>query len=108
MDFIENIGVCQKGAEAGFGAEVDRAPAIFGARKVLWVGVAEDTSAECDEPLRTGFDVFSRFIFAGRSRHAVILLLQCKPQMSQCAGSWGLVWYLSAQRWRRQLAVHDL
>jgi len=58
MDFVENIRVGQERAEAGLGAEVDRPAAIFSTRKILRVGIAEDPSAERDEPLRTGFDLF--------------------------------------------------
>ncbi len=61
MDFIEYFRVGQEGAEAGFGAEVDRPSVIFGAREILRIGVAEDPSAERDEPLRTGFGLFCSF-----------------------------------------------
>ena len=91
MGFIEEVRIRQERAEAGFRAEVDRSSAIFDSRKVLWIGVVEDTPAERDESLRAGSDVFSRFAF-GRRGHAVILLLQCKPQMSQYAGSLGFGW----------------
>ena len=63
MGFIEEFRVCLERAETGFGAEVDRPSAIFDARKVLWIGISEDTPAECDESLRAGSDVFSRFAF---------------------------------------------
>jgi hypothetical protein len=41
MDFIEEIGVGQERAEAGFGAEVDRPASILNARKIGRVRIAE-------------------------------------------------------------------
>jgi len=55
MDFVEDIRVGQECAKTGFGAEVDRPSAVFGAGKILRVGITEDPPAERDEPLRTGF-----------------------------------------------------
>ena len=49
MDFVEEIWVGEERAEAGFGAEQDRPPAIFGARIVLRIGIAENTPTEGDE-----------------------------------------------------------
>ena len=49
MDFVENIRVCKERAEAGLCAEQDRPFAIFSAREVSGVRIAEDTSAEGDE-----------------------------------------------------------
>ena len=49
MRGIEARWVGLERAEAGFGAKVDRPPAIFGARKILRIGVMEDASAEGDE-----------------------------------------------------------
>ena len=76
MDFIENIRVSQERAEAGLGAKVDRAPAIFGAWKILRVGVAENPPAECDEPLRAGFLMNGcRYLFGGG--HGMSFLWRC-------------------------------
>lgn|GEM_PF-3057237 len=52
MDFVENIRVGKERAQAGLGAEMDRPTAIFGARKVSRIRVAEDPPAEGDESLR--------------------------------------------------------
>lgn len=49
MDFVENIRVGQESAETGLGAEVDRAAAVFDARKVRRIGVAKDAPAEGDK-----------------------------------------------------------
>ena len=49
MDFVENVGVSSKRAEAGFGAKIDRPVAIFNPRKIGGIGVAEFSSAEGDE-----------------------------------------------------------
>jgi len=61
MDFVKNIRVGKEGIEAELGAKVDRPTAIFGARKILRVGIVEDAPAERDESLRAGFDLFSSF-----------------------------------------------
>jgi len=45
MGLVEKLGVGQEGAQAGLGAEVQRPPAIFGARKIGRVGIAEDAAA---------------------------------------------------------------
>ena len=50
MGFVECIRVGAKGAEAGIGTKQDRPPTIFGARVVSRVSIAEDTSAQGDEP----------------------------------------------------------
>jgi len=50
MDFVENIRVGEEGAETGIGAEIERAAAVLGSREVCWIGFAEDTPAESDEP----------------------------------------------------------
>ncbi len=49
MDFIEDIRVSDKRAEAGFGAEVNRPTAILDARKIGRISVAEFSPAEADE-----------------------------------------------------------
>ncbi len=45
MDFIEDIRVGDKRAEAGFGAEVNRPAAILDARKIGRISVAEFKTA---------------------------------------------------------------
>ena len=49
MDFVEYIRVSQKRAEARIGTQQDRPAAIFSARKVRGVSIAEDPPAEGDE-----------------------------------------------------------
>lgn len=49
MDFVEEIRVSKERAETGFGAEIDRAAAILGAREVSRIGIAEDAPAEGDK-----------------------------------------------------------
>ena len=49
MDFVENIRVCEKSAKTGFGAKVDGPAAIFDAREISRVRVAEDPPAKGDE-----------------------------------------------------------
>ena len=49
MDFIEDLRVCEECAETGFCAEINCPAAIFCAREIGRIGVAEDPSAECDE-----------------------------------------------------------
>ena len=107
MDFIEEFRIRQERAKAGLGAEVDRSSVVFDAWKVLRIGIVEDTPAERDESLRARSGVFSRFAFGGRG-HAVILLLQCKPQMSQYAGSLGFGWYLPVLHWRIRPVIRAL
>ena len=56
MDFVEHIRVGQERAEAGVGAEQDRPAAIFNARVIGGIGVAEDTSAEGNELFRAMYN----------------------------------------------------
>jgi len=49
MDFIKDIRVREERAETGFGAKIDRLTPIFGARKISWVGIAKDPTAEGDK-----------------------------------------------------------
>lgn len=49
MDFIGEVRVSEERVEAGFGAEVDRAAAIRGAREIGWISIAENPSAEGNE-----------------------------------------------------------
>ncbi len=49
MSFIESLGVGAEGVEAGLGAEIDRPAAIFHAREICGVAVAEDPPTEGDE-----------------------------------------------------------
>ncbi len=49
MDFIEDIRVSQECTETGFGAEIDRPAAIFDAREISGVRVAEFSPTEGDE-----------------------------------------------------------
>jgi hypothetical protein len=46
MSFVEGIRIGAECLEAGLGAEIDRPAAISQARKIGWVGVAKDPSAE--------------------------------------------------------------
>ena len=49
MNLIENIRVSSECAEAGLGAKINHPAAIFDARKIGRVRVAEDPPAERDE-----------------------------------------------------------
>jgi hypothetical protein len=49
MGFVENIRVSQERAEAGIGAEQDHPPAVFDARVISRVCVAEDAPTEGGE-----------------------------------------------------------
>ena len=49
MDFIEEVGVSQEGAETGFGAEVDHPAAKLEARKIGRVRIAEFSATQGDE-----------------------------------------------------------
>lgn len=49
MDFIENIGVCEEGAEARFRAQIDRPATILDVREVGGVGIPEDSAAKGNE-----------------------------------------------------------
>ena len=49
MGGIEALWIGLERAKAGFGAEVDRPPAVFRVRKILRVGMMEDASTEGDE-----------------------------------------------------------
>jgi hypothetical protein len=66
VDFIEYIGIRQKRAQAGFGAEVDHPAAVLDARKVRWVRFAKDPPAEGDEAWL--------FLRLGRLRRHTLLL----------------------------------
>jgi hypothetical protein len=54
VNFVENIGVREERAEAGFGAEQDRPVAIFGVGKIAGICVAKDPPAKSDESPRLG------------------------------------------------------
>ena len=62
MGFVEKIRVSKERAEAGFGAEQDRPPAVFGAREIGRVCVAEDASAQGHERSGIGFTT-PNFVF---------------------------------------------
>lgn len=49
MRFIEDIRVSQECTQTGFGAEIDCPAAIFDAREIGRIRVAEFSSAEGDE-----------------------------------------------------------
>lgn len=49
MGFIEHLRICQKRAEAGFGAEIDGSAVMFHARKIGRIGIPKDSPTECDE-----------------------------------------------------------
>ena len=49
MCLVKEFRVGQKRIQAGPGAEIDRPPAIFGARIISGVRVVEDPSTEGDE-----------------------------------------------------------
>ncbi len=55
MDFVENFRVSQERTKAGFGAEIDRPPAIFSSREICRIGIAKDPSTERDESARGWF-----------------------------------------------------
>lgn len=49
MDLVEDIRVSQKRAETGLRAEIDGPAAIFEAREIVRISVAEFSPAEGDE-----------------------------------------------------------
>lgn len=49
MNLVEDIRVSQKRAEAGFRAEIDGPAAIFDAREIVRISIAEFSSTEGDE-----------------------------------------------------------
>lgn len=49
MNLVEQVRVGQEGAEARFRAQIDCAAPVFDARKICWIGIAEDASAKGDE-----------------------------------------------------------
>lgn len=49
MDFIKDVGVGKKCTQAGFGAEQNCPPAIFGARIVLRIRITKNPSAQSDK-----------------------------------------------------------
>ena len=49
MDFVKDIRVSQERAETGLGTEIDRSAAIFDAREISGIRVAEDPAAEGDK-----------------------------------------------------------
>jgi len=67
MRRVKSFWIGHKCTKARLGAEVNRPAAIFGARKILRVGVVENPPAESREARRPGLDQF-----AG---HAFIVLL---------------------------------
>jgi len=56
MRGIKSFWIGLKRAETGFGAKMNRLPAIFGARKILRVGIVKDSSAKGDEVRRANLD----------------------------------------------------
>ena len=60
MDFIEHIRVREECAQAGIGTKVDRPAAIFDAREICRVGIAEDAPAKGNEA-RMLFNVSGNF-----------------------------------------------
>lgn len=64
MDFVENIRIGEERTQTGFCAEIDRPAAIFDSREVCRIGVAEHTSAECNEAwMFLRFERFERHTF---------------------------------------------
>jgi len=55
---VKSFGIGLKRAEAGFCAKVNRPPAIFGAWKILRIGVMKDSSAKSDEVRRANLNEF--------------------------------------------------
>jgi len=58
MRDIKSFWVGLKRAETGFSAKVNCPPAIFGAGKILRIGVVKDSSAQGYEMRRTNLDEF--------------------------------------------------
>ncbi len=58
MRGIKSFGIRLKRAETGFGAKENRPPAIFGARKILRIGVVKDSSAKGYEVRRANLNKF--------------------------------------------------
>jgi hypothetical protein len=58
MRGIKSFGIGLKRAEARIGAKVDCPPAIFGARKILRIGIVKDSSAKSDEVRRANLNEF--------------------------------------------------
>jgi hypothetical protein len=46
MNFAKNIRVGEESAQAGICAKEKRPPAVLGRWEILWVGIAEDASAQ--------------------------------------------------------------
>ena len=65
MDFVEDIRVSEERAEAGVGAKVDRPAAIFDAREICRISIAEDAPAESDK-------AWIFLLFASISRHTLV------------------------------------
>ena len=55
MHFIKYMRVGQKSIKTCFCAQINCPAAIFDARKILRVGVAENPSAQCDETMIMSF-----------------------------------------------------
>ena len=49
MDFVEDVWVSQERAKTGVCADVNGPAAIFDAREIIWISVAESTPAEGNE-----------------------------------------------------------
>ena len=67
MRFVKHIRIRQEGAETEVRAEIDRTAAIYDARKIGWIRVAEFSATQCNEA-----HVF--LLLLGIFRHLKIIL----------------------------------
>jgi len=58
MRGVKPFGIGLKRAETRIGAEINRPPAIFGARKILRIGIVKESSAKGDEVRRANLNEF--------------------------------------------------
>ena len=70
MRGIKSFGIRLKRAATGFGAKVNRPPAIFDARKILWVGIVKDSSAKSHKVRRANLKMlgFIHVVVASNKR----------------------------------------
>ena len=82
MRGIKSFGIGLKRSETGFGAKVNRPPAIFGARKILRIGIVKNSSAKSDEVRRANLDQF-RFFHLAFYCTSVLYLIHLTPIVPQ-------------------------
>lgn len=73
MDFIEQVRISKKRAEAGLGAKAERPTAISSFGEILRVGVPEDASAERDEGFMSCYFRLVGYNLIGGGFHETIL-----------------------------------